>query len=274
MLLMLGVIGWGIAQLIGNAQPDETLVSKTDPEPVAQTEVKRPWLELSLARALDMSANRVAAPTLTPLSSLLNDPAADTSTDSAFAELFRLWGKPTDFYRTSPCSAALRSNLKCEFLVGSMRLINALNRPAILSLVDDNGQLHNAVVTRVDGAAVQLSMGGALHVVSTTDIANYWYGELLIFWQPQEGVDTLLLPGTRSDEVAWLRRSLDQIDGQADNFADPRRFDSDLEKRVKQFQRRHQLEADGKPGVQTLIALNTALAVPGTPLLHDTKQGR
>ncbi|NNF18119.1 MAG: AAA family ATPase [Gammaproteobacteria bacterium] len=271
-LLMLGVAGWGIAQLLGGSS--RTMVpapatAATGTEAVATAKKQPAALRLSMAHTLKMTRDGAAAPAFDSLTAILNDPASDTSTDSAFVELFKLWGRPTDFDRASPCRFALQQNLKCEFLVGSMRLINTLNRPAILSLVDDNGQLHNAVVTRVDGSAVEISVGGVKHTVSTTDIANYWYGELLILWQPRDGADSLLLPNTRSNAVASLRRSLDLVDGQVDNRADPRRYDADLERRVMQFQRRHHLEADGKAGVQTLIALNTALEVAGTPVLKD-----
>ena len=49
-------------------------------------------------------------------------------------------------------------------------------------------------------------------------------------------------------------------------------FDAELRQRVTEFQRAHQLEADGIAGVQTLIALNTALRVSGTPLLKPYEQ--
>ncbi len=71
----------------------------------------------------------------------------------------------------------------------------------------------------------------------------------------------------RGDEVRWLRRSLNALQGGA---SDPERgdiYDQELAIAVQNFQREHRLNVDGIAGVQTQVMLDTALAEPGSPLL-------
>jgi len=67
--------------------------------------------------------------------------------------------------------------------------------------------------------------------------------------------------------VRWLRRSLNALRGAA---SDPERgdvYDEQLANEVQTFQREHRLNVDGIAGLQTQVALDTALADPGSPLL-------
>ncbi|MFK8029170.1 MAG: AAA family ATPase [Gammaproteobacteria bacterium] len=207
-----------------------------------------------------------------PLANLLNNPAINTSTDQSFRDLFGLWQRPTGFGSNAPCVWALQHQLRCEFLVGSKRLISAINRPAILSLVDDSGQVHNAVAVQLDDTSVVLRIADSEYRISNTDLSRYWYGEFLVLWQPRDGVAELLLPNTRSNGVAWLRAMLARLNDEPVPTPNSFYFDQNLMQRVTEFQRAHQLEADGIAGVQTLIALNTALRVSGTPLLRPYEQ--
>lgn len=229
-------------------------------------------LERSLRPGQANQASMNGGAALTALGTLLNNPAINTSTDQAFRDLFSAWQRPTGFGSTAPCLWASQHQLRCEFLVGSRRLISTINRPAILSLVDDSGQLHNAMVTRLTNTYVTLRIAGAEYAISNDDLARYWYGEFLVLWQPREGVAELLRPNTRSTGVAWLRAVLARIDSRPVPVPNSSYFDNELKLRVADFQRRHQLEADGIVGVQTLIALNTALRVSGTPLLTSAAQ--
>ncbi len=117
-----------------------------------------------------------------------------------------------------------------------------------------------------------LRIAGNEYRIGNDDLARYWYGEFLVLWQPRDGVADLLAPNTRSNGVAWLRAMLARLDGQSAPRPNSTFFDAGLRQRVTEFQRAHQLEADGIAGVQTLIALNTALRVSGTPLLKPYEQ--
>ncbi|MEM7083335.1 MAG: AAA family ATPase [Pseudomonadota bacterium] len=278
-----GAVGWQLASL-NNPEPvvdtqgvDTTHTTRdrrlsgslsattTPPEATryeSQLAVSTP---LRLTRSLGVSQPDES---LTSLASLLNNPAYNTSTDQAFRDAFSLWQRPTGFGSTPPCAWASQHQLRCEYLVGALRLIGTINRPAILSLVDDAGQVHNALMVELDDDTAVLRIANTEFRITNSDLSRYWYGEFLVLWQPRNGVGELLLPNTRSNGVAWLRAMLARLDRQQVPSPNSAFFDAALRQRVTAFQRAHQLEADGIAGVQTLIALNTALRVSGTPLLR------
>jgi general secretion pathway protein A len=201
------------------------------------------------------------------LAELLADPSVDTGTDAAFTQLFAAWGAALSGAQP-PCEQARRLGLKCAFQVGSLRLLRTLNRPAILSLIDGNGNAHNAVVTQVGADSMTLRFGAREERVATSEMSAYWFGEFLLLWRPDHGDEELLLPGTRGSAIAWLRRALSEVQSVPLDSVDPGYYDAALRRQVQVFQRSRRLEADGKAGVQTMIAINSARALPNTPYLE------
>ena len=65
--------------------------------------------------------------------------------------------------------------------------------------------------------------------------------------------------------VAWLRTQLATL--QHTRNSGGATYDADLEAAVRQFQAGQHLTVDGIAGEETLIHLNTALHVAGTPYL-------
>ena len=74
-------------------------------------------------------------------------------------------------------------------------------------------------------------------------------------WQQVPGGPTLK-PGMIDDRIVFLRRRLAASGDYADNLSASTYYDEGLVPAVKQFQQRHNLEADGKVGKKTLAALN------------------
>ncbi|MFK8015618.1 MAG: AAA family ATPase [Gammaproteobacteria bacterium] len=268
-IALLGFGLWGLSTALRSSPEPTPDVQATTAEPSSPT----PFV----ARALSVS-DRLAPLTSTEaladgpaasatLGELLSDPTINTGTDAAFAELFAAWSVTL---RTgpAPCAQAQTQDLKCAFQVGSLRLLRTMNRPAILSLVDSDGSAHNAVVVALNGNTMTLRFGTAEHRVALDDVAQFWLGEFLLLWRPLHGPAELLLPGTRDSGNAWLRRTLAQIQSLPLTSDDPNYFDSSLRRQLQAFQRSRRLEADGKAGVQTLIAINSARALPGTPYLE------
>ncbi len=192
-----------------------------------------------------------------------------TDTDSAFENLFRLWNINITQGGGAPCSQLLRKGLRCEHQLGSWTLLRAMNRPAILSLVDANGNPHHVVARAMDDQHLSLLIGGKNYEFPLTEITPQWFGEYLVIWRPSKDADRLMLPGARGPGVQWLRDTLASLTGTDNTTGEPQYYDSALEAQVRNFQRTSQLKADGKAGLQTLIALNSALSLPGTPYLKD-----
>ncbi len=188
-----------------------------------------------------------------------------TGTDAAMRSLLRLWDVNLDARRGPPCEQIRSRNLKCEFQVGSWKLLQQLDRPAILSLVAPGGDTHQVVVERLEGNRAHVMLGSTRYVVPMREVHELWFGEYLLVWRPNPLADSLMVPGVRSDGVRWLRQQLEQIQGgpvKASSY-----YDQDLANRVRQFQRDLRLEVDGKAGVHTLIALNNVIGNTGEPRL-------
>jgi general secretion pathway protein A len=103
--------------------------------------------------------------------------------------------------------------------------------------------------------------------VSIAALSKYWFGDYLLLWRPRVAGGKKLSLGMRGEDVAWLRQSLERVRG-LDPTPGGDVFDEQLARLVQDFQREHRLTVDGIVGMQTQIALDTALADPATPFLR------
>ncbi len=194
-----------------------------------------------------------------PLAAALSDPNGATDTASAFSAIFALWG--IDFVPGAgrACEQAERESLFCLFQRGTLAQVRSLDRPAILSLRDDNGALHQVVLSGLTDTTAQLELNGQGVPVEIEDLESYWYGEYLLLWRPQIGEVKAFFPGMRDSHVKWLRESLAAIQGQPVAPMESDYYDEYLEERVKDYQRERRLNVDGLVGHQTQIVINTDL---------------
>jgi general secretion pathway protein A len=209
------------------------------------------------------------------LSELLAQNAKDTDTDTAFAKLFGLWGVKYVTGGTDPCTQASQQGLDCLSQRGSLAQLRLYNRPAILLLNDDGGNTHQVVLTRLDDEQARIELGGARHEIGIGELSRYWFGDFVMLWRPGTSQVKSLSPGMRGPDVRWLRESLEHVRGQHSDAPVSDVFDSELASLVRDFQRQHRLTVDGIAGVQTQIALASAVAGSDAPLLYvaDTHGG-
>jgi len=195
-----------------------------------------------------------------------------TGADYALAALFETWGLE---YRTggrSGCAQASDAGLTCLYQRGSWSGLRQMDRPAILTLIDSDGNNHEVVLTGINNDNAELSLGGVRVSRAVNDITDAWFGQFMLLWRPPTGTAVSLGPGSMGDDVVWLRNSLAAIDGRyagANSQSDV--FDAELEQIVMLFQRDHRLEVDGFAGQQTQIIINSLLAVEGTPRLSTSR---
>ncbi|MDH3588319.1 MAG: AAA family ATPase [Gammaproteobacteria bacterium] len=213
---------------------------------------------LQLASAPIATANAAATDTdprsELPLTELLTSAGNLTGTDAAMRALLRLWSVNLDSRHGSPCEQVRAKNLKCEFQVGSWKLLQQLDRPAILSLVAPGGETHQVVIAGIGNDTAQFLLGNNSYAVPTEQVRELWFGEYLLVWRPNPIANSLMVPGIRSDGVRWLRQQLEALQGGPTNNSNY--YDQTLAERVRQFQRQSRLAVDGMAGVHTLIALN------------------
>ena len=182
-----------------------------------------------------------------------------TSSESALMTLLDLWG--VDYQNGQRgCTQAAAAGYECLFQRGSWSGLKQFDRPAILTLVDGKGADHDVVLTAINGAMVELSIGGVAVTHTLDEVTDMWFGEFLLLWRPPNGSSEALGPGSIGPGVTWLRHSLAAIDVRYQTATQaPDVFDEDLTEMVRLFQRDNRLDVDGLAGHQTQIIINTLL---------------
>jgi general secretion pathway protein A len=206
------------------------------------------------------------APQIADIQTLLNTQAARADGDTAFNTLLSLWGATYSPGEGRPCDQALQQGLECVYQKGSWGQLQLLNRPAILSLNDADGNAYRVVLTALNNDAARVVIGETAADVTLNSLSRDWLGEYLLLWRPQVIGQRSLTVGMRGGEVRWLRESLDMLSGAASTTGSDY-YDEALAKRIEDFQRRHRLTVDGIAGVQTQIVLDSLVNATGTPQL-------
>lgn len=192
--------------------------------------------------------------------------ADETSTANAFTQLFALWGAAYDPAKGNACEQAERQGLQCVYQQGSWGQLRTLNRPAILTLIDDAGDAHQVVVSGLNEGNAKLSFAQHQPHVSVTSLSRYWYGDYLVLWRPQVPIKRLSA-GMQGEAVRWLRDSLNAWQGKPRQAVTSDYYDEELTRMVEDFQRRNRLRVDGVAGIQTQMVLDTLNNPEGAPLL-------
>lgn len=208
-----------------------------------------------------------AAPVAVDIGSLLREQPGRTTTETAFSQLFELWGAKFDPAKGRPCNQAQQQGLECVYQQGSWGQLRTLNRPAILTLIDDAGNAHQVVIAGLDADAATVRFPDATQDISIASLSQLWYGDYLILWRPQVAAPRALSAGMQGAGVRWLRTTLNTVHGQAGDGNSSDYYDEDLVRMVEEFQRQHRLNVDGIAGVQTQIVLDTLNNSAGAPLL-------
>ena len=191
-----------------------------------------------------------------------------TNTAGAFSTLFSLWGVAYAPGPGNACDFAKGYNLSCTWQQGSLAQLQALNRPAILTLRDNNGVSHSVSIVKLSPTIATLEINQEQLDIPVAELSAGWFGSSLLLWQSQTDPDKFLGPGERSTGVPWLRESMIKIRGwNPGEVSDPDYYDDALANEVKEYQRQRRLSVDGLIGAQTQIAINTDLNLPNTPIL-------
>lgn len=205
-------------------------------------------------------------PAAPDLGAWLTDPAHPGDTDAAFATLFSLWGASySPAGSGSGCREATDEGLRCLYRRGTWNNLRGLDLPAIVTLTDTQGAVHQLVVTGLDDSGVTLRAGAASARFPIAQVEPLWYGEYLLLWRPDAHASMPLAPGMVGTGVAWLRSQLAVLQHTQDSGVTA--YDDSLTNAVKRFQTDQHMKVDGIAGEETLVRLSAALAAPGTPLL-------
>jgi general secretion pathway protein A len=184
-------------------------------------------------------------------------------------ELFALWSARYDTDRGDPCAQAQEQRLRCIFQPrGSISQLRTLNLPAILTLTDADGDTHDIVVKALGYGDAIFAVDGKTVNVNLSELTHYWFGDHLMLWRPALAGSRALTPGTRGEDVLWLREALARVRGETIGTDLSPVYDPPLEAKVRQYQREKLLTVDGIVGSMTQLALTTDLSPPGAPTLR------
>jgi general secretion pathway protein A len=239
---------------------------------VGQSSVVEPRLG-SLSPVVAAEVEEVSKPMAPPADELqLEQPskkllaamfAQSRGIEDAFAILFSEWQK-TLVAGEEPCQQAQQNGLSCYWTQGSLVGLTDLDRPAVVRLLDDTGEVAYAALIGIKGGVLKLVMAGTELEVSERWFERYWKGAYAVLWMPPEGYVGPLGWSAKGESVQWLEKSLSLLQG--DNPRNISQFDGVLEDKIRRFQRQQRLEADGIAGVQTLVRLNQMLGLPAPTL--------
>jgi general secretion pathway protein A len=216
------------------------------------------------------SAAANPAPVASPagFSEAINAPDVQAGLEQGMTSLLALWSRD---YRAAtgiaPCDRAATLKLACFAGNATLPRLKAMNHPAILKLETPGGAEVYAVLARVNGAELELRLGDRTYLASASDVQPFWRGEYLLLWDRPPIGTTLIAPGIQGVPVTWLSAALSRAEGAPAPAEDALLFDAALTERVKTFQRKMNLPADGIVGEQTMIPLVGAIAEPGAPRL-------
>ena len=187
------------------------------------------------------------------IETILND--TDNDQVSAYQQLFLAWNHRYDNKIISTaCKQAETLSLRCLHKQGNLNSLKAHNRPAVLKLVNNNGQARYITLTSIQGEFARVYSSNNQHTVRLSDLDQYWYGQFILLWHKPEHYSSAITPGDSGKIVSWLSTQF------ADATAGSNRslsYDEVLIERVKAFQTEHGLVADGIVGPVTIIHLNT-----------------
>ncbi len=198
----------------------------------------------------------VASGAITSTPATLAWPAALPAAHSealAYTALFQAWG--ANYQAGDPCRQATELGLRCRSERGGLLELRQLNRPAVLTLRNDQGQAFHVALIRLDAERATLVVGEQTVSVSPGALAAQWSGDYRLLWRAPAAVQETLRPGDSGPAVAWLRERLAEIEARAPQPGESPLYDAALTQRVKQFQISRGLRPDGNVGPNTLIHL-------------------
>ncbi len=239
------------------ASENEVVAAATQPAPAP----------VAIERVATLPPLAAPQPATKEIDVLLKEQPGETTTETAFSQLFSLWGAKFDPAKGRPCGQAQQQGLECVYQQGSWGQLRTLNRPAILTLIDDTGNAHQVVIAGLDGEAAKVRLTEATHEISVASLSRLWYGDYLILWRPQVATPRALSAGMQGAGVRWLRDKLNTVHGRPNGDNPSDYYDEELVHMVEDFQRQHRLNVDGIAGVQTQIVLDTLNNTGDAPLL-------
>ena len=184
---------------------------------------------------------------------------------SAYGTLLKLW--QIEVKPGAPCEQAGNRGLRCLQGRGSLVHLHQMNKPAMLTLVDEKKGPFYATLINLQGKAATMVLGPETRVVDLEEINRTWSGEYLLLWRVPPDFQGEVKPGSREPMVVWLKRQLALARGRTPQIEKDPVYDPATVREVKRFQLSAGLDPDGIVGPVTIMLLNSTTD-SGDPVLH------
>ena len=182
--------------------------------------------------------------------------ARDDALPAAYVAQFNQWDISLTTGNANPCTQAINRGLRCFSGVGNLGSLESSNRPAILTLVDNQGRQYHATLIALNDEQATLAFAHGIETVTVQDLEAHWRGQYQLLWRTSPHGYTIIRPGSRGPGVTWLTKNL--LAAGVKSVRVQNAYDADVVTAVREFQRNYGLVADGVAGRQTLIQLNSA----------------
>jgi len=208
---------------------------------------------------------------------ILND--TENNQASAYQELFKSWNQHyNDKTIVTACKQAATYSLSCLHKQGNINSLKIHNRPAVLTLINDQGETRHVTITSIDDETATVFSNNTEYTVKLNDLDKYWYGQFILLWRKPGDYASAIEPGDSGGIINWLNTQLTKINNRSSQDSIISTYDGQLVDKIKAFQIKQGLIADGIVGPVTIIHLNTetGMNVPSllpTPIFYETKQG-
>lgn len=181
--------------------------------------------------------------------------AKDNALAVAQKLLFRQWRISVADNVTDPCGRIADHNLRCYSGVGNLGGLVSDDRPAILTMVDNQGQLYYATLVALNRDLATLAFAHGIETVAVSDLETRWQGQYQLLWRLSPGGVSIFRPGDRGEAVTWLTKNM--LTAGIGSVQEQELYDADVIEAVRSFQVKRGLRADGVAGRQTLIQLSS-----------------
>lgn len=173
--------------------------------------------------------------------------------DQAMQQLYRVWGVETAIDQAH-CDSAQRVKLRCLQSQASFDELLQLNYPAVIRLTEEDGKELYAVLLHIADGQADILLGSERWQVSVDWLKKMWGRDYTLLWHLPDSGNTLISKRSGMGDIQWLETVVSQALHQPVRLK-VKRFDAQLESKVRQFQQEEGLQADGVAGEQTLLRL-------------------
>jgi general secretion pathway protein A len=244
----------------GQALLNRSTATEPEPPQQAETATELPAPAETEVAEIEVAPQAIEQPELSNPSSW-NWPDGERAAVTqalAYQDLFELWGVGYD-PRENPavCRFAGEHALRCLYSTPGLDDLVRLNRPAVLSLFNPQGQNYYATLVSLDDDLALVKLVGRSHWVRVDDLRLWLDGATAVLWRKPEAYAGVLEPGGTGPMIAWLDEQLATIQGRAPLSEAPETYDDSLIRQVRRFQSSKGLLPDGVVGPKTVIQINT-----------------